>query len=243
MQRSPAFFGVLVLGISWCWGSDVVAQTSKPSPGPPQILISSVLPPARRPGRYGITRADFQRIQATVPGIQRLVPVRQVKLRARYAESVADVTVVGTTSPFFSNGLVRINGGRALSEKDIRQRANVAVIDSLVAEKLFGPEDPIGRNLRIQENYFTIVGLAAGTASQGRRSSPPLVFVPLTTMRTRFGDMQVVRRRGTFEAAHYELSHIQVFVPRIRARQTAAVIEAVLKQYHKARDYSVKVFN
>jgi putative ABC transport system permease protein len=95
------------------------------------------------------------------------------------------------TADFFPMFHVPIHIGRALDDNDIAGHARVAVIDEVLAHRLFGDADPLGRTLRFEHDAFTIVGTTAGWRPQplfyndiggrGMFGDPDLVMLPLTT--------------------------------------------------------------
>lgn len=209
-----------------------------------EIVISSVKPdaaPANFAPRFGVTRDDLARIVATVPGIQRVAPVRESQRQARFADKSLDVMLTGCTADFAPANGVKISRGRFLTAQDETRLNNVAVIDETTARRLFGPQDPIGKNLRIEKTYLLVVGVAKRHRNAAKKSIAR-IFIPISTMRSRFGDTHVIRRAGTLEAETIELSRIQirVAVP-AQSPNIARVIRALLDKYHEQRDYTVEV--
>jgi putative ABC transport system permease protein len=62
--------------------------------------------------------------------------------------------------------------------------ANVAVIGETVRKNLFGPTDPIGETIRINNLPFKIVGLLQpkGTTAATGQDQDDIIFVPITTL-------------------------------------------------------------
>ena len=78
-----------------------------------------------------------------------------------------------------------------MTDADLFYRANVAVLGSESAEKLFPYGDPVGKSIRIgEDHYFRIIGVTSYKApSAGTGSSLAAqdfnrdVYIPLTTDR------------------------------------------------------------
>lgn len=95
------------------------------------------------------------------------------------------------TADFFPMFAVPMHAGRALDEHDVAVHARVAVIDDILARRVFGTADPLGKRIRLGDDAFTIVGITAGWHPQplfyegiggrGLFGEPDLAFVPLTT--------------------------------------------------------------
>ncbi|NQT37006.1 MAG: ABC transporter permease [Planctomycetes bacterium] len=216
------------------------------------VIVQSVKP--QSPSRagvvnYGLTRDDYRRIITTVPTIRRAIPVRQTTAKARYRGEVADVMLIGTTETFAAAHKLEVARGRFLTEKDLKQRKNVAVISREIARKLFLDEDPIGKNLRMERNYFLIVGVVSKASalppaedSDRRGDAEPQVFVPLSTMRSRLGDVAVKTVAGSSAAEQYELSRIEIAVEDpAKIEATADLIRRILQASHEKADYSVEI--
>jgi putative ABC transport system permease protein len=78
--------------------------------------------------------------------------------------------------------------GRFLSDEDLSLWSKVCVIGEEIWRDLFGGLDPIGRELKINNERFTIIGVME---SRGKGLNPEFsednqVFVPITTAQTHF---------------------------------------------------------
>ncbi len=216
------------------------------------VMVKSVKPqPPSGSGvvDYGLTRSDYRRIVATIPSIRRAIPVRETTGRALYRDQIADVSLIGTTEAFAGEHTLEVARGRFLTEMDLKQRGNVAVITRETTRKLFLDEEPIGKNIRIDRTYFLIVGVVSKASAlpsakdSGRRGDAELqVFVPLSTMRSRLGDVAVNARAGSREAERYELSRIEIAVEDpAKIEATAELIWHLLQASHEKADYAVEV--
>ena len=100
--------------------------------------------------------------------------------------------VYGVTPAFWAIRDWQVASGNVFSEADVRSAARVAVIGRIVAENLFGNEDPVGETIRIRNIPFTVVGvLAAKGQSMDGRDQDDTVHVPLTTAQRRLFGMQI----------------------------------------------------
>ena len=88
---------------------------------------------------------------------------------------------------------IRFLRGRAMSEGEVQEARQVAVVNQTLAKKYFGQEDPIGRQIKLKmlaaevappvENpVFQIVGVVADVKNQGiQEPVVPEAFIPYTT--------------------------------------------------------------
>jgi putative ABC transport system permease protein len=79
-----------------------------------------------------------------------------------------------------------IASGAFFGEDDGTARNRVAVLGATAAEQLFGTEDPLGKELRIGTNNFTVIGLLAKKGTEGfGNDQDDVIMVPLDTALTR----------------------------------------------------------
>ncbi len=217
----------------------------------PQIVVSSRQPEASDTdaGAYGLTRDDYRRIVASVPTIQRAVPVRTVPqsiARGGAVEAAKTVTVVGTTDDYLRFDGGRVLDGRFLTEQDLRSRSAVAVLDAVATDQLFALERPVGAKLMLGGKPLTVVGRLVGdpaaapeTPVQEQRGH---VFIPITTMQSWLGDAVTTQDSGVQRTWKMELSEIRITVESFdRLQPTVQIVRRLLQRYHTASDYDVKV--
>lgn len=108
---------------------------------------------------------------------------------ASYGERFADIILRGVLP-----GMQRIQGteivkGRYINEADIRACRKVIVIDEALERLLFPGEEPLGKEIKIQNVIYRVAGVYKGDAQQ--RNS--LGYIPITTGQLIFkGGDQVV---------------------------------------------------
>jgi putative ABC transport system permease protein len=226
--------------------------------GARNIIVRSVKPPEpesssggqQRLMDYGIRRRDMRRIEATVSPIDRVVAVKRVGSQVSHGQRLAPAAVFGTTPDLPDVTHLRVLRGRYLTQQDLSDVENVAVIGSAVAERLFPLSDPMEGFIRVDAQLFRVVGVlrpvglagGAGTALVGRDLNFD-VHIPMTTAASRFGDVNVRRSSGTFEATKVELSELIVEVSdQDQVIQVADQIRLLLEKEHaKAGDTTIIV--
>jgi putative ABC transport system permease protein len=76
----------------------------------------------------------------------------------------------------------KVARGRFIQPQDEAQHARVAVLGSALVQPLFGPEDPLGGELILKGERFTVVGVMIEKGFVGTESMDARVFIPLATM-------------------------------------------------------------
>ena len=129
--------------------------------------------------------------------------------------------VIGVTSEY---QLVRdypVSSGQFISAVHVRNRSEVAVLGSQIAETLYGFRDPVGQNLRVNGRQFTVIGVLESKGGTALGNLDNQVLVPLTTVyyrlasdRTTAGDITVqtinvqVRDLDQMETAVQEIATV-----------------------------------
>ncbi|MBD3676669.1 MAG: ABC transporter permease [Planctomycetaceae bacterium] len=208
---------------------------------PQRIVIESVKLNSSQSSfinRYGVTREDVNSFERLLPGVAAVIPVRSFQTQVRYADRNSEAEIHGTTQEFSRKISPQNFEGRFLKKKDIVTHQNIAVIGEGVARDLFGKRisEAIGRNLKIGQDYFLIVGVVKDTGREFGQS----VWIPITTMKSRFGDDQILHRAGAFEATSYEISRVEVILEDgVRPERTLRVIRLLLNASHERDDYEI----
>jgi putative ABC transport system permease protein len=242
-------------------GASLEAQRQIASLGATNVIIRSNKPvkdenPSKQENNesyiltYGLTYTDYDRILATIPTVKGVTPLREFVKKVRHLEREIEGRIVGVNPDFLKLTGQQTVEGRFLTDADLFYRANVAVVGSQAAEKLFPYGDPVGKTIRVAEDhYFLIVGATSYKApSAGTGSSLAAqdfnrdIYIPLTTDRARFGEVLESETQGSFTAEKIELSQITVTVDSMEnVKKTAAALDSLLGQFHKKKDYLITV--
>ncbi|MGA1115339.1 MAG: ABC transporter permease [Opitutales bacterium] len=111
---------------------------------------------------WGLTENDYRKIIDAVPSISAAYPTRE--LSRRYASTEHDkkkVEFLGCLPNYRDLHNLQISRGRFISEEDNRDKAEVCVLASGLAKKLFPFGDSLGRTVNIEGNLFTVIGEVA----------------------------------------------------------------------------------
>jgi putative ABC transport system permease protein len=192
---------------------------------------------------YGLTEEDLERIEKTFPGVARVVPVREIYEEVRFSDRAMNPRVMATL-PVYREVTNRVlYEGRFLTDQDMQRVANVCVLSDSVASYLFPVESPIGQEVKIGADYYTVVGVllsrvrsSSDTAQAGKSTAE--VFIPLETGRKWYGSMQVKMRAGSREMEEVELHEIVVEVgDPLNVPMVAEACREMLRRNHKQPDY------
>jgi putative ABC transport system permease protein len=91
----------------------------------------------------------------------------------------------GATSTYFQTAGLNIEEGRAFNEADQQRAARVVVLGGSVSDALFPNEDPIGKQVRIQGQRFTVIGTLERQGNfLGLEDADNRIVMPITAFAT-----------------------------------------------------------
>ncbi|WP_339748044.1 ABC transporter permease [uncultured Maricaulis sp.] len=96
--------------------------------------------------------------------------------------------ISGVNPAYFSVREWVIEEGRAFSAEEEQAARRLAVVGQTIVDEVFDGASPVGQSLRIAGQQFTVIGTVAakGQTSYGS-DQDDIVFLPLSTVRQRFG--------------------------------------------------------
>jgi putative ABC transport system permease protein len=163
----------------------------------------------RMPARVGLFNEDDWRVVLRRPKItpQDAAVVRQaipeasaISLTSGYPtpqsdivwgdNTLGDVLVFGITPDYQLVKDYRFSSGQPLSDVDVRERRYVCVVGAEVAEKLFETIEPVGQQIRIHGELFTIIGVVARKGKILGQSFDGFVMLPYSTFESIYGRRQ-----------------------------------------------------
>jgi putative ABC transport system permease protein len=137
---------------------------------------------------------------------------------------------------------LRVTAGRFFSDDESSQAAPVCVLGEAVRARLFGSAEPLGQFLRVNEQWFTVIGVAgaqavaqtdvSGLSGQDRNN---IIYVPTGASMFRLED--------NYSPYRDEIDGIYIRLkPDADVTAAAATIRAILQTNHRgADDYAVIV--
>ena len=131
---------------------------------------------------------DLPHVKAVTAGVRYFRPELGVgSFAVKYGDRKAKNTILeGDESSAKDVFDLQISSGRWFSEVDEEHRSDVVLIGSETAEELFGIDDPLGKEVNIEGQLFTVIGVASPVKSVfggGKNPEDNKVYMPLSTMR------------------------------------------------------------
>ncbi|HEV8335206.1 MAG TPA: ABC transporter permease [Candidatus Polarisedimenticolia bacterium] len=139
----------------------------------------------------------------------------KVRFRERYID---EVEIQGQGLPVLIPADFEVERGRLFSTTEVERARNVAVLGFEVADKLFAGADPVGKEVKIDETSYTILGVAKEQGAVLGVSQDKIVAIPISAYQKQFGNLDSVDVpvEGADEAAVAALKDEIRMVMRVR---------------------------
>jgi len=112
-----------------------------------------------QPLSYELTLDDMQAVVDTVPGVSKVGGISDLQVSVVAQGVVRPVTLIGVTTGYREIRNLIVLRGRYFDSLDMESRSKNCVITPQLAKKLFGLDNPVGRDLHVGELIFTIIGV------------------------------------------------------------------------------------
>ncbi len=189
----------------------------------------------------GLSIQDAQVIREIVPGITKVSSQAELNTDVRYSDKTNKSTIIGVSPEFLQMMNYKTKKGEFINSKHYDSRLKVCVIGAGVAGSLFQQEDPIGKMIKIEDQWMEVVGVLESktlfTETVGELAARDLntdIYIPLSTFLNRF------TRKNLLES---EIQQITVQVENSnRLFETSRVINEILKRHHyNNEDYNIVI--
>jgi putative ABC transport system permease protein len=147
----------------------------------------------------GLSFRDVRAIEASLSGVNALSARKRFVPTKSLPKAQGDMPAVFGVSAVYQEqiGGLRLARGRFFTAGEENEAAAVAVLGQSAATGFFGAEDPVGKYVKLNEQWFRVVGVAAPRlAVQGdvgglpAQDSNNVVYLPITSAILRMEDAQ-----------------------------------------------------
>ena len=128
---------------------------------------------------------DAEAIAEQVPSVRRVVPQITLSDVVQSGSLAATATISGVTPDFLPVRNFEVAQGRFLSDADLKGVRNVTVIGPDLRDKLMPTGDAIGRQVRIRDQSFEVIGVMAPKGAVFGSNQDEVAYIPLSTMVSR----------------------------------------------------------
>jgi len=148
--------------------------------------------------RKDLTMEDYQAVlegcrRCTMVGASTFNPSGHVKSGE---QNINDTWIRGLTPSMAAILDLDLSAGRMINDNDVNYRSNVAVVGTDVVDNLFPGADPLGKELRVEGQLYTIVGVGTKQGKTLGQSRDNYVAIPITTYLKQYGTHTTIRISG-----------------------------------------------
>jgi len=189
-----------------------------------------------------LTLADARVLanQADFPQLAGVAPTYNGN--ATFVRGATDTSgqVRGVTADFPQVSTVTLASGRFLSAEEGTNAARVVVLGADLASELFAREDPLGQEVRIGGDLFTVIGVLKESGGSPFFSDDTTAYVPLAVAQTRL--FNAPRYRGELTVSSLSIKVVDGY-PLASAEQDVEVALRLLHGLGADDDNDFSIFN
>jgi putative ABC transport system permease protein len=112
-----------------------------------------------QPLSYEMTLDDMEAVRNSISGVTAVAGVSDLQMSVVAQGVVRPVTLIGVTPEYREIRRLVVLRGRYLDSMDMETRSKMCLITPQLAKRLFGQDNPVGRDLHVGELIFTVVGV------------------------------------------------------------------------------------
>jgi putative ABC transport system permease protein len=171
--------------------------------------------------RRNIDWNDFEKLQSHLTLAETVAAdATSTSVVKRRDRRLPDIRVHGTTANYGVLTKLDIEAGRYFTAGEDRGGRRVAVIGWDVRDELFGPLDPIGREMIIGSQSYRVIGLVAQQGRTLGQSQDNQVWIPARTWRQVFGSRRsidiLVEARGGVAGLQASVDEVRAMLRALR---------------------------
>ena len=183
----------------------------------------------------GLSLADAQAIKEIVPQVVEVAPQSEKEVQVQYSDRSGKGTVIGIT-PIYKNILnYTLQKGTFVTQDQYNQFLKVCVLGNGIAKILFPFEDPIGKSIKVDDQWLEVIGVLAPkslfTETVGELASRDLntdIYVPLSSFNKRFSKKDILE--SEIKQITVQLSGSE------NIGQNAQIIKTLINRHHFKND-------
>ncbi|HRW10298.1 MAG TPA: ABC transporter permease [Caldilineaceae bacterium] len=130
------------------------------------------------------------------PEILAVAATNSTFMRVANGNQAIESQVTGTTAAYASIKNLKVDRGRFFTPEEETSQQRVVVLSSLAAHDLFKSGDPLGQNIRINNEPFTVVGILKKSSGDDSEAYFRPIYTPLDVAQNRL--INSPRYRGDF---------------------------------------------
>ncbi|MBW7995710.1 MAG: FtsX-like permease family protein [Candidatus Glassbacteria bacterium] len=204
-------------------------------------LSDQELEEARAKFSAGLSLADAGAIGEIVSTVERIAPQAELEVEAKFEDKSVKSVLVGATPDLFRILNYDLSAGVALSREQCDRAAKVCLLGSEVARDLFPSVEPLGRQVKINDQWFEVSGVIGNrslyTETVGELAARNLnqdIYIPLSAFLMRFDKEENLA--SEIDQLTLKVADSDDLV------ETGAVIRRILeRRHHNNKDFDIVI--
>jgi putative ABC transport system permease protein len=206
-----------------------------------KTLTDEDLAEVRAKFSQGLSLQDAEVIAEIVPGIVRISSQAEINTDVKYADLSVKSTILGVTPDFLEMMNYKLQKGNYIDQSQYDLRSKVCILGAGVAANFFKNEDPIGKMIKIEDQWLEVIGVleskALFTETVGELAARDLntdVYVPLSTFLNRFTRENALT--GQIQQITAQVNNSD------RLLEASKIINEIVRRHHfNNDDYSIVI--
>jgi putative ABC transport system permease protein len=189
----------------------------------------------------GLSMQDAAVIKEIVPGVISIACQAEINSDVKYTDRSVKSTVIGITPEFVKMMNYSADKGNFIMEVHQNKELKVCVLGAGVATGLFRNEDPIGKLIKIEDQWLEVIGVLKSktlfTETVGELAARDLntdIYIPLSTFLNRFTPENELASQIQQITVQMDNSN--------RLVESSKLIGAILQRHHfNNEDYNIVI--
>ena len=173
-----------------------------------------------RSAMQSLKTMDAEAIEKKVKGVQYVSPVVSSSYQVVYGNENVNTNVRGVKPAYLQKNSITVKNGYFITNDANENRLRVAVLGNTVAVNLFGEDNPVGKQIRINNQPFRVIGIMDTTGASGMgEDQDEVILVTFTTLQERMlGITHIQRIEVTVEPGYSQKEVGQDIINLLRSR-------------------------
>jgi putative ABC transport system permease protein len=138
-----------------------------------------------------VTLEDAEAVKRFATTIGSVMAQAQTSSPVTYrSQEIAPVQVQGVSEEYLDFATFDAERGRMVTPTEISRKRHVVLIGWGIADRLFGPEDPLDKKIKVNGVPFTVVGVSKKKGAAFGQSLDDFVVIPLGVYQKMYGARQ-----------------------------------------------------
>jgi len=153
-----------------------------------------------------INDAEVLANRTLYPDFSAVLPTVNSNMTVVVNDNSSNSQIQGVQPAYAAVKNLTLANGRFFTEEEESAQKAVAVLGSSLAQDLYGNDDPLGKDIRIGSDIFTVIGVLEESGGNSFFSNDNAIFVPFTIARNRLSETSYYRGQPTVSSIIVQVS-------------------------------------